>query len=173
MPFLYTIRNTSYVTPKTQNKQYTMQQTNTSEKGFETLITDYLVTQNQYVLRQNKDYDNVACLDTAMLFEFLEATQPKEVAKLKQHHKDLYERKIINRLNDQIQAKGIIEVLRKGITEGNTGIKLHLFFDKPVSTYYDVVYQWLTDCDDGVEKRIDQANRTTRHQTIQGRPRPQ
>jgi type I restriction enzyme R subunit len=48
---------------------------------------------------------------------------------------DLYEQKILKRLNDQIQAKGIIEVLRKGITDGFTDTKLHLFYDKPVSAY--------------------------------------
>ncbi len=110
-------------------------QTDTSEKGLEYHITQCLVAENQYLLRENKAYDNVACLDTALLFEFLEATQPKAVAKLKTYHKDLYAQKIIKRLNDQIQAKGIIEVLRKGITDGFTDTKLQLFYDKPVSAY--------------------------------------
>ncbi len=109
--------------------------TDTTEKGLEAHITQYLVEENKYVLRENKAYDNVSCLDAALLFQFLEATQPKAVAKLKAYHKDLYEPKIIKRLNDQIQAKGIIEVLRKGITDGFTATKLHLFYDKPVSAY--------------------------------------
>jgi len=109
--------------------------TDTTEKGLEAHITQYLVEENEYVLRESKAYDNVSCLDAALLFQFLEATQPKAVAKLKNYHKDLYERKIIKRLNDQIQAKGIIEVLRKGITDGFTATKLHLFYDKPVSAY--------------------------------------
>ena len=109
--------------------------TDTTEKGLETHIAQYLVSENGYVLRENTAYDNVACLDSALLFEFLESTQPKSVAKLKTYHKDLYEQKIIKRLNDQIQAKGVIEVLRKGITDGFTDTKLHLFYDKPVSGY--------------------------------------
>jgi type I restriction enzyme R subunit len=87
------------------------------------------------LLRENKAYDNVSCLDIELLFQFLEATQPKALAKLKTYHKDLYKQKITKRLNDQIQAKGIIEVLRKGITDGFTDTKLHLFYDKPVSAY--------------------------------------
>ncbi len=87
------------------------------------------------MLRENKAYDNVSCLDIELLFQFLEATQPKALAKLKTYHKDLYKQKITKRLNDQIQAKGIIEVLRKGITDGFTDTKLHLFYDKPVSAY--------------------------------------
>src|SRR5690554_4543307 len=110
-------------------------QTDTTEKGLEVHIANYLANENGYLLRENKAYDNVACLDSELLFEFLEATQPKAVAKLKSHHKDLYRQKISKRINDQIKAKGVIEVLRKGITDGFTDTKLHLFYDKPVSNY--------------------------------------
>ena len=110
-------------------------QTDTTEKGLEGHIAQFLVEENKYLLRENKTYNNVSCIDSELLFHFLETTQPKAVAKLKTYHKDLYEQKIIKRLNDQIQAKGIIEVLRKGITDGFTDTKLHLFYDKPVSAY--------------------------------------
>lgn len=110
-------------------------QTDTTEKGLEAHISQYLVEENNYLLRENKIYDNVSCIDNELLFQFLEATQPKAVAKIKTYHKDLYEQKIVKRLNDQIQAKGIIEVLRKGITDGFTDTKLMLFYDKPVSAY--------------------------------------
>lgn len=109
--------------------------TNTSEKGLEEHITQYLVDENKYIQRENKVYDNINCIDSELLFQFLEATQPKAVAKLKNYHKELYQQKIIKRFNDQIQAKGIIEVLRKGITDGFTDTKLQLFYDKPVSGY--------------------------------------
>ena len=91
--------------------------TDTKEKGLEQHITDYLVSANGYVLRTSGDYDNVNCVDADLLFQFLEITQPKAVEKLKRYHKDLYEQKIIKRINDQIKQKGIIEVLRKGITQ--------------------------------------------------------
>lgn len=110
-------------------------QTDTTEKGLEAHIAQFLDEQNNYLLRENKVYDNVNCIDSELLFQFLEATQPKAVAKLKTFHKDLYKQKIIKRLNDQIQAKGIIEVLRKGITDGFTATKLNLFYDRPVSGY--------------------------------------
>lgn len=110
-------------------------QTDTTEKGLEAHIAEYLVNENGFLLRDKTAYDNVACLDSELLFQFLEATQPKAVAKLKTYHKDLYKQKIIKRLNDQIQAKGVIDVLRKGITDGFTDTKLHLFYDKPVSNY--------------------------------------
>ena len=109
--------------------------TNTTEKGLEIHITEYLVSENGYTLRESKDYNNVNCLDEALLFQFLDVTQPKSVEKLKRYHKDLYEQKIIKRLNDQIKAKGVINVLRKGIVDGFTDTKLRLFYDKPVSSY--------------------------------------
>ncbi len=109
--------------------------TNTKESGLEQHITDYLVAANGYVLRTSQDYDSVNCVDADSLFQFLEATQPKAVEKLKRYHKDLYQQKIIKRINDQIKAKGIIEVLRKGVTDGFTDTKLRLFYDKPVSHY--------------------------------------
>ena len=109
--------------------------TNTKESGLEQHITDYLVAENKYVLRASGDYDNVNCVDTDLLFQFLETTQPKAVEKLKRYHKDLYQQKIVKRINDRIKAKGIIEVLRKGVTDGFTDTKLHLFYDKPVSHY--------------------------------------
>lgn len=109
--------------------------TDTTEKGLEAHIAHYLVDENGYLLRENKAYDNLSCLDKEVLFRFLEETQPKAVAKLKAFHKDLYEAKIVKRLNDQIQAKGVIEVLRKGITDGFTDTKLQLFYDRPVSAH--------------------------------------
>ena len=109
--------------------------TNTTEKGLESHITDYLVNDNSYIQRESKDYNNVSCIDEVILFQFLETTQPKAVEKLKRYHKELYQQKIIKRLNDRIQAKGVIEVLRKGIVDGFTDTKLRLFYDKPVSSY--------------------------------------
>lgn len=109
--------------------------TNTTEKGLEEHITLYLVDENQYLQRENKSFDNINCLDSELFFQFLEATQPKALEKLKLYHKELYKQKIIKRFNDQVQAKGIVEVLRKGITDGFTDTKLQLFYDKPVSAY--------------------------------------
>ena len=109
--------------------------TDTTEKGLEQHIVDYLINENGYISRSSKDYDKTNCIDSDVLFDFLAATQPKKVAKLQQRHKDLYRKKITKRINDQIKSKGVIKVLRKGVTDGFTGVKLDLFYDKPVSTY--------------------------------------
>jgi type I restriction enzyme R subunit len=112
-----------------------MRPTNTKEDGLETHIVNYLIDQNCYISRSSNNYDKANCIDTDVLFDFLAATQPKKVAKLEERHKELYRKKITKRINDQIKLKGVIEVLRKGVTDGFTGLKLDLFYDKPVSTY--------------------------------------
>ena len=100
--------------------------TDTTEKGLEAHISQYLVAENGFLLRGSKDYNNVSCLDEALLFQFLEATQPKQVAKLKAFHSDLWQQKIMKRINDKItEAKsimgkpmgGILNVLRNGIED--------------------------------------------------------
>ena len=46
-------------------------QTDTTEKGLEAHISQYLVEENNYLLRENKVYDNVSCIDSELLFQFL------------------------------------------------------------------------------------------------------
>lgn len=107
----------------------------TTERGLESHITNYLVDGNAYLIRESKNYNNISCLDEDLLFQFLETTQLKATAKLQKHHKDLYRQKVIKRINDQIKTKGIIEVLRKGVTDGFTDTRIRLLYDKPVSTH--------------------------------------
>ncbi|MCB8947926.1 MAG: type I restriction endonuclease subunit R [Ardenticatenaceae bacterium] len=83
--------------------------TDTSESGLESLITHYLVNQNQYFAGNSQDYDKALCMDRMQLFAFLEATQADTLAKIPHHDK------LLQRISDQIRDKGIVEVLRKGI----------------------------------------------------------
>lgn len=105
--------------------------TDTTEKGLEAHITQHLCLVNAFEERNFNDYNRVDCVDENLLFNFLQATQEKEVLKLQAIHGSNYRSKVLYRLNNQIKLIGIIEVLRKGITDNN--IKLKLFFDKPLS----------------------------------------
>ena len=105
--------------------------TDTSEKGLEQHITQYLTLVNGYQEGFAADYKRTDCVDENLLFQFLEATQPIALGKLKKAYQDNYKQKIIYRLNTQIKSLGIIEVLRKGITDFNVNLKL--FYKKPVS----------------------------------------
>ncbi len=105
--------------------------TDTTEKGLEAHITLHLCLVNAFEERHHSQYNRLDCVDEDLLFNFLHTTQEKEVLKLQTIHGSNYRSKVLYRLNNQIKTFGIIEVLRKGITDNN--IKLKLFFDKPVS----------------------------------------
>lgn len=117
--------------------------TNTREIGLETHITQHLCLVNNFRERHHNQYNRVDCLDDELLFEFLEETQPKEVERLKTTHRNNYQQRIKYLINRKIKDNtvvnekclgGITNLLRAGVVDGNTGIKLKLFYDKPVSS---------------------------------------
>ena len=116
--------------------------TDTSEKGLEAHITQHLCLVNGFEERHFDNYNRSECVDEELLFKFLEETQSKEVAKLKLSHGTNFRQRILYLVNRKIKDEtvvnekclgGIINLLRTDITDGNTGIKLKLFYDKPVS----------------------------------------
>ncbi|NOS91614.1 MAG: type I restriction endonuclease subunit R [Cyclobacteriaceae bacterium] len=118
--------------------------TDTTEKGLEAHITQHLCLVNGFEERHFDQYNRIECVDEELLFKFLNHTQPKEVAKLKQSHGNNFRQRILYLINRKIKDEtvvnekclgGIINLLRTGITDGNTGIKLKLFYDKPVSNF--------------------------------------
>jgi type I restriction enzyme R subunit len=116
--------------------------TDTTEKGLEAHITQHLCLVNGFEERHFDNYNRSECVDEELLFKFLEDTQPKEVAKLELSHGTNFRQRILYLVNRKIKDEtvvnekclgGIINLLRTDITDGNTGIKLKLFYDKPVS----------------------------------------
>lgn len=89
--------------------------TDKTEKGFETLIVNWLVDQNGYQQGTNEDYNKEYAIDETRLFRFLNDTQPKEMAKLGVNQSDQKKRQFLNRLSVEITRRGIIDVLRNGI----------------------------------------------------------
>ncbi|RKD25235.1 type I restriction enzyme, R subunit [Caminicella sporogenes DSM 14501] len=90
--------------------------TNTKESGLEALIVNYLVNKNGFEQGTNEDYNRDYAVDETRLFRFLQETQPDEVEKIgilnSQHKKEQF----LNRLQGEIAKRGIIDVLRKGIS---------------------------------------------------------
>lgn len=89
--------------------------TDTKEKGLETLIVDWLVSQNGYEQGANESYNRDYAIDEARLFRFLEATQPEEMAKLQVSSSEIKRKQFLDRLQGEIAKRGIVDVLRKGI----------------------------------------------------------
>lgn len=77
------------------------------------------------------DYDKASTFDTALLFEFLRATQAGKVEKLKEISGDAFEARLVRRIDDEISRRGVIDCLRKGVDEGP--VKFDLMYFRPVN----------------------------------------
>ena len=75
-----------------------------------------------YVRGLSKDFNAEFALDTAKLWEFLEATQADELAKL--HYKSDWKQQVIERLHRKLKKDGILSVLKKGLDVDNAHLEL-------------------------------------------------
>lgn len=113
-----------------------------TEKGFETNIEDWLIAsgyRKRGLTGQSLDTFQKYAFDPEMFFQFLEATQPKALERLQKVYKEQYKTKIVERLNKELNRRGMIDCLRHGIKD--YGVTLKLAYNKPVSS----MNQLLTD----------------------------
>lgn len=103
--------------------------TNTREIAFEESIENYLVTSNKYVSRSVSSYDKTLCLDTDLVLQFVQKAQDKEWAKLVEQYGEDAPARFLQRLSDEIQARGVLDVLRSGVTD--RGARFDLAYFKP------------------------------------------
>lgn len=103
--------------------------TNTRESGFEQFIEQYLINTHGYISRNPSDYQQTECMDTKLTWEFVSKTQPQEVAKLEEQYGSECVMKFFERLDEEIQERGVLSVLREGITD--RGARIQLAYFKP------------------------------------------
>jgi len=84
-----------------------------------------------YTQRSADGYDRALCLIPDDVIDFILATQPKEWGRLKEHYGDEARTRFLHRLSSEIDRRGTIEILRKGVKDA--GIKFRLAFFKPSS----------------------------------------
>ncbi|MGE5572833.1 MAG: type I restriction endonuclease subunit R [Bacteroidota bacterium] len=84
-----------------------------------------------YHKRRPEDYDRVLCLIPRDVVDFVLATQPKEWAKLKQHHGAAVKEQFLKRLSSEIERRGALDVLRNGIKD--SGCKFRIAYFRPAS----------------------------------------
>ncbi len=84
-----------------------------------------------YRLRTSADYDRDLCLIPADLCGFIYATQAAEWEKLKQQRGAGTRREFLNRVRSEIEKRGTIDVLKKGVRD--LGCTFHLAYFKPNS----------------------------------------
>lgn len=105
--------------------------TKTNEESFEALIEKSLIQESGYFQGESQDYNKDYCLDTLQLFNFLEETQADTLAEYKKKRGENYKELLCKRIYQQIQQKGIVELLRKGISDQE--LKFQLLYKQPTS----------------------------------------
>lgn len=106
--------------------------TDTSEKGFQKYIVNYLTDKtggHGFIESTPPEFDREFSINTKQVFAFIQATQ-KEAYEMIQKKG---ERSFLVRLDEKIKELGVIEILRKGVKHFDRTIDL--FYHKPSSTY--------------------------------------
>lgn len=99
--------------------------TDTSEKGLEDLIFNYLTQQMGYQIGNNQDFDREHVLDLAKLSAFIRTTQPKVYEDLGLLEEGPRKTQFLNRLQGEIAKRGVVDVLRNGIKHQSHSIDLY------------------------------------------------
>ena len=82
-----------------------------------------------YRKRSPADYNRSLCLDTDVVLEFIYATQPTGVGEAQAQHGADVKAKFLERLASEIDKRGTLDVLRKGIKD--SGCKFQLAYFRP------------------------------------------
>ena len=126
-----------------------MMKTDTSERWFEARVvrgltgvpqpeyshalapTDFAATHNGYVQGKPADYNRDVALDVAQLLTFLKATQPKAVDTLELAVEGIKRTQFLHRLQGEITKRGVVDVLRKGVSHGPVRVDLYKMLPTP------------------------------------------
>jgi type I restriction enzyme R subunit len=84
-----------------------------------------------YRRRSAADYDWALCLDPGMVLDFIYATQPRMWGRLKEHYGDEVKQRFLARLSSEIDKRGTLDVVRKGVRDA--GCRFTLAYFQPSS----------------------------------------
>ena len=104
---------------------------------YQRYIIDYLVNKNKFIERDSKKYYNpIYAMDTELLLQFLEDTQPDKIKAIREIYGNDADNLIVKRVNNEITKKNssLISRLKNGIYFDNN-ISLDLMYDKPATTF--------------------------------------
>jgi type I restriction enzyme R subunit len=128
-----------------------MKPTDTSEKGLEALIVRHFTGQQNpasaednavqssvgyysvggYLPGQPSDYNRDVALDVVKLLGFLQTTQPKIVETLELAQDGIKRTQFLHRIQVEIAKRGVVDVLRKGVSHGPVHVDLYKFLPTP------------------------------------------
>jgi type I restriction enzyme, R subunit len=101
--------------------------TNTKESGFEEFIEQELSSNNGYRVRQASSYNKELCMDTELVLEFIQTTQNDKWQKIVEQHGGEASNKFLARLDEELSSRGLLSVIREGVTDHGERIKLAYF----------------------------------------------
>lgn len=107
-----------------------MKPSDTSEKGLEALIVRDLIASG-YVQGHATDYNRDVALDVTQLLAFLRATQPKVVETLNLDVDGIQRTQFLHRVQGEITKRGVVDVLRKGVSHGPVHVDLYKLLPTP------------------------------------------
>lgn len=101
-----------------------------TENTFESAIIEHLIS-NGWIEGSDADYDRELALQKTSVLQFIQSSQSLEWEKLKSYYKEETETKFFQRLIKELDLRGMLDVIRHGITD--SGIKFKLAYFKPDS----------------------------------------
>lgn len=101
-----------------------------TESTFETAIVEHL-TANGWQLGNASDFSRDLAFDKKAVLAFIQTSQPKEWSRLQTYYAGETESKFIQRLFKELDLRGMLDVIRHGITD--SGVKFKLAYFKPDS----------------------------------------
>jgi len=104
--------------------------TNTKEIGLEDLIVQHLTSQNGYELGIANEYIRSSALDEGRLFRFLETTQGNKLSQYGILENEKKREQLAARIQGEIEKRGTIDVLRKGVDFYPAG-NIDLYYFQP------------------------------------------
>ncbi len=99
----------------------------TKEINFEQAIEEYLLSTKEYTKGNSKDFNRELALDTQAVIDFVKMTQEDKWALMTKRHGKNVEQAFIKRLIDELNKRGMLDVLRKGIMDLGVHVKLAYF----------------------------------------------
>ncbi len=108
-----------------------MATTDTSEKGLEALIVRDLCTSGGYVEGRPSDYNRDVAVDVVQLLAFLQATQFNAVETLELANEGIKRTQFLHRIQGEIAKRGVVDVLRKGVSHGPVHVDLYKLLPTP------------------------------------------
>ena len=106
-----------------------MSPTNYTEQDFEEHIEEQLKNSG-YQTVSPTEYDKTLCLIPSKLIEFIQETQSKTFKKLELQYGSETESKLTKRISSEIESRGVIDVLRKGVKDRGCTFQLVYFQPK-------------------------------------------